>query len=153
MKIMKIHDTATKPHDNCWNLSKSWKSMKMEEIAARWYRAKVSMGPGPRWHSRPNLGPVKFMKSHELLTTYENHENEFPSLLLDQQNTRLSNSRLAQKNHWSIQPSIRRVLDGSAAEAVACKSGRAPSTVLLGLFVKVPNRVTVHSEWYAQNTL
>ena len=94
------------------------KIMKIYEIAASWDRVKVSIGARPRWHSRANLGPVKLMKSHELLTTYESHENEFPSLLFDQQNTRLSNSRLAQKN-----PPIHPTIDSSSAGWVGGRGG------------------------------
>ena len=46
------------------------KIMKIDEIAASYDRAKVSIGAGPRWHSGPqvaDLRPSKFMKTYEIL--------------------------------------------------------------------------------------
>ena len=39
-------------HENSW---KSWKSEKINKIAASWNRAKVSLGAGPRCHRGPQV--------------------------------------------------------------------------------------------------
>ena len=81
---------------------KSMKIMKIDEIAASWDRAKVSIGAGPRCHRRPQAAtrcqtsdpgtPAKtteiheiheiswnHMKSHEIHEIHENHENRWNS--------------------------------------------------------------------------
>ena len=58
------------------NLWKSWKSMKIDEIAASWDRAKVSIGAGPRQQTSPSVSKPRTLEIHKiswnLLKTYEN---------------------------------------------------------------------------------
>ena len=71
---------------NPWNLMKcyeslwkSCKSIKINEIATSWNRAKVSWGAGPRCHNAPQGSKPRTLGIHEIswnaMKTFENHKN------------------------------------------------------------------------------